>query len=63
MFGVGLCAYTDLDPGELLGANFLDNGLDAVVTAGAAVGTDPQPAGFQRDIVKEDDDPGGGMLK
>ena len=35
--GVGLGAYTDFDPGELLGADLLDDGLDAVVSAGGSV--------------------------
>ena len=54
--GVGLGADADLDPGEVLGTNLSDDGLDAVVTTGGAVGPDAQAAGDQGDIVKHDDD-------
>ena len=55
--GIRLSAYTDLHPGEGLGAQLLNDGLDAVVTAGRTIRADPETAGFQRNIVKKDDDP------
>ena len=55
--GMGLGTHADFYPGEFLGANFLDNGLDTVVTAGTAVGTDTETSRFQRDVIKHNDDP------
>ena len=55
--GMGLGTYTDLHPGELLGADFLDDGLDAVMTAGRAVGPYTEPSGFQRNVIKQDNNP------
>ena len=60
---MGLTAYANLDSGELLASQFRHDGLDAVVAACAAVGTDPQPTGLQGNIVKEDDNPGRGNVK
>ena len=57
LVGMGLAAHTDLHPGEGLGTHLRDDGLDAVVSAGGAVGTDPQPSGNQGDVVEQDDDP------
>ena len=53
---MGLGTHADLYSGECLTAHFLNDGLDAVVTAGTAVSTDAQTTGCQGDIVKEDDD-------
>ena len=44
-------------PGEFLGTHFLNDGLDAVVSAGGAVSPDAKTAGRKGDIVKQDDDP------
>ena len=57
VIGIGLCAHTDLDPGELLAAHFLNDGFDSVVSAGRAVCTDTQPTRRQGNIVKHNDDP------
>ena len=57
-FGIGLGANADLDPGEALGANFLDDGLDAVVTTGGAVGTNTQTSRCQGNVIEHDDNPG-----
>ena len=63
LIGVCLAAHADFHPGECLGTQLRNDGFDAVVAAGAAVGPDPQPTGLQGDIVKEDDDPGRGDVK
>ena len=55
--GIRLCADTDLYTGECLTADFTDNGLYAVVTAGRTVSPDTKPSRFQRNIIKHDDDP------
>ena len=60
---MGLGTDTDLHPGEVLASQLLDDGLDAVVAAGGAVLAQAQLAGLQGDVVKEDDDPGGGDLE
>ena len=52
----GLGSHTDLHPGKVLAAQFLNDGLDAVVPAGRAVGPDPQPPRLQRDVVKHHND-------
>ena len=54
---MGLAAHTDFDPGKVLRAQFPDDRLDAVVSSRRTAGPDPKAAGFQRDIVKQDDDP------
>ena len=54
---MGLCSHTDLYPGKVLTAQFLNNGLDAVVATGGAVPTDPKSAGGKGNIIKHDDDP------
>ena len=46
-----LGAHTDFYPGKFLGPYFLDDGLDAVVTAGRAVGPDPEPSRLQGNVV------------
>ena len=57
LIGMGFAADADLHPGEILGADLGDDGLDAVVPAGGAVAANPQPARRQGDIVKKNDDP------
>ena len=42
---VGLGAYADLDPGELLTSQLGNDGFDTVVASGRAVAPDPQPPG------------------
>ena len=62
-FGIGLGTNADLDPGEALGAYFLDDGLDAVVTTGGAISPDTEAAGCQGNVVKHDDNPGRGDVE
>ncbi len=57
LLGVGFAADTDLDSGEILTSHFGNDGFDAVVPAGRAIGADPQTARHQRYIVKQNDDP------
>ena len=54
---VGLGANADFHPGEVLAAQLLDDGFDAVVASGRTLCPNPQPSGSQGDIVKQDDDP------
>ncbi len=51
------CAHTDLDPGKVLTTQFLDNGLNAVVTAGGTIGPDAKSSGLQGNIIEQNDDP------
>ena len=57
LLGMGFSAYTDLDPWECLRPHLCDDRLDAIVTAGRAICANPEPAGLQRDIVEQNDDP------
>ena len=60
---IRLAAHTDLYPGEGLAAQLLNDGLDAIMAAGRTVRPDAKPSGFQRDIVKQDDDSLGWNVK
>ena len=60
---VRLCTHADFYPGEVLTAQFLNDGFDAVVPSGGAAGTNPQPPRLQGDVVEKDDDPLGRNLK
>ena len=59
----GLCAHADADAGEVLAAEAGDDALEAVVAARRAGGPDAQFAGVLGDVVAEDDDMVGGILK
>ena len=56
VIGMGFGTHTDLHPGEVLASNTGNDGLDSVVSAGAAFSPDAEPAGLQGNIVKHDDD-------
>ena len=60
---MGLGAHTQLHPGELLTAQLGNDAFDAVVAPGRAVGPDPESAGLQGNVVKQDDDPLGRHLE
>jgi len=60
---MGFGTHADFHPGELLGTHFLNDGLDAVVTAGRAVGPDPEPSRLQGNVVKQNDDSLRGNVK
>ena len=63
LLGMGFAAHTDLHPGKGLGADFLDDGLDAVMPPGGAVRPDTKSARCQGNIVKQHDDPGRGDVE
>ena len=54
---MGLGAHAEAHPGEVLAAQFGDDALQAVVSAGGAVCADPDPAGIQGDIIRDDENP------
>lgn len=52
-------AYAELESGEFVGTKVLEDGLDAVVTAGGALFTKPQGTERQGDVVINDEHLGG----
>lgn len=46
-----LCAYANLDPGEILTSQLGNNGLQPVMSAGRAVATNSDSSRFQGDVI------------
>ena len=54
---MSFCTHTNFNSREVLTPQFLDNGLNAVVTAGGAVCPDAKSSRLERNVIKQNDDP------
>jgi len=54
---VGFAAYADFYAGEILTAQFSNNGFNTVVPACGTFTTNAKTTGFQRYVIKQNDDP------